>query len=156
MKNKDRKLLSRFLEGELSSREESRLRRLLAESPEASEELRKLKAVQHLVSSSTTPTFSPGFADRVMARVASERLAKATNGRTLADSLAPAFYRVAVAGTAAVIALGALGLVQGADDTGQSAVEIMLGLPAYTFESAYEVEDELLALLETGDPEVRP
>jgi anti-sigma factor RsiW len=155
MKNRHRKLLLRSLEGDLSSQDEARLRKLLAESAEAAAELRQLESLKRLVSESAAPTFAPGFTGRVMSAVGSESRAQADNGRALADYLAPVFNRVAVAGVAVVLALGALGLAEGSNDSGQSALEAVLGLPAYTFESAYEVDDELLALLaEPAEPEV--
>jgi len=155
MKNKHRKLLLSSLEGDLSSEDEARLRKLLAESAEAAAELRQLASLERLVSKSAVPTFAPGFAGRFMSAVGSESRAQGENGRALADYLAPVFNRVAVAGVAVVLALGAFGLAEGSNDTGQSALEVVLGLPAYTFESAYEVDDELLALLaESAEPEV--
>ena len=146
MRHKDRKLLLRSLEGGLSTREEARLRNLLAESAEAAAELRQLEAMERLVVEATIPTFAPGFAGRVMSGVAAERRAQTENGRALADYLAPAFYRVALAGMAVVLALGAFGLAEGADDSGQSAIEVALGLPAYTFESAFTLDEEILTL----------
>lgn len=153
MKNRHRRLLLRSLEGDLSSQDKVRLQKLLAESAEAVAELRQLESLRRLVSESAATTFAPGFTGRVMSAVGSERLTE--NGRALADYLAPVFTRVAVAGVAVVVALGAFGLAEGSNDSGQSALEVVLGLPAYTLESAYEVDDELLALLaEPAEPEV--
>ena len=147
MRNKDRKLLLRSLEGGLSEREEARLRKLLAESAEASAELRQLGELEEmvrLVAEVETPSFAPGFAGRVMSRVVAERRAQTNNGRALADYLAPAFYRVAVAGLTVAVGLGALGLAERSAESGQSAVDVVLGLPAYTFESAFTIDEEML------------
>ena len=156
MRHKDRKLLLHSLEGDLSPREDARLRRLLAESAGASAELRKLEGLEDMVrrvAEAGTPTFAPGFAGRVMSRVVAERRAQADNGRALADYLAPAFYRVAVAGLAVAVGLGALGLSERSPESGQSAVEVVLGLPAYTFESAFTINEEMLQL--PPEPEMR-
>ena len=152
MRDKDRRLLLRSLEGGLSSPEEARLRKLLAESADASAELRQLESMERLIVEATIPTFAPGFEGRVMSGVAAERRQQTENGKALADYLAPAFYRVALAGMAVVLALGAFGLAEGSVDSGQSAVEVALGLPAYTFESAFTLDEEILTL--QTEPEV--
>ncbi|ARA94689.1 hypothetical protein AWN76_017040 [Rhodothermaceae bacterium RA] len=77
MDAKDFDLLYRSLDGPLSEEEERRLRLLLAVSPQAREERRRLQALRTALATRSLRAFEPGFADRVMAAVGAEAPAKA-------------------------------------------------------------------------------
>lgn len=143
MKSKDRKLLIRALEEDLGASERRQLERLLEASAQARRQLDALERLQETIESASMlelSSFSPGFSDRVMRRVAAARSRRATARGGFADQLAVAFYRIAAAGVVVAAGLGAFGLISKPETSQQTPVEAVLGLPSYSLESALTLE----------------
>ena len=81
--------------------------------------------------------FSPGFADRVVARIHSETDAPVI---PLTATLKGQFVRLVPLAAAVLIALGAYNLLGAGTTEGQSPVEAALGLQPVTLEDAYAFE----------------
>jgi hypothetical protein len=82
-------------------------------------------------------SFAPGFADRVMRRVA--------RAPSLAESMQLVFRRMAPLATAAVVLIAAINVFS-TRASNQSLAERVLGLPAVvTVASAYSLESDLLS-----------
>ncbi len=86
----------------------------------------------HWRSAVTAAAFAPGFADRVI-----DRLAAVESRPVLLQRL---FFRIAPLAAAAAIVLGAISLRQNRN-TGQSLVDRVFGLPAVTLANAYAFEE---------------
>lgn len=73
MDAKDYELLYRSLDGPLTDEEARRLRLLLAVSPEAQREQRRLQSIRAAVATRSERAFAGGFADRVMTAISAEQ-----------------------------------------------------------------------------------
>lgn len=140
-----KKLMVRSLTGganELSADEQKELQALLSADENAREEFLNMNELVSVVSTSARRSFGPNFADRVV-----EQLARRVESRfpSFADLLAPLFYRVAGAGLALTLAIGAYNVVV-VSGTDQTPLEAALGLPSVTVEAAYESALGSLAL----------
>lgn len=78
-------------------------------------------------------SFRPGFTDRVMGRL------RATRSVPLSAGLERSFLRLVPLALAAAAVLAALNVRQGSQ--GQTKVDAILGLPAVTLASAYQLGD---------------
>lgn len=131
MREKDRRLLLRAIAGELGAEEAARLEARLAAEPGLRAAHERLARVQALVRDTPRTGFRPGFAGRVVARIAAE-----TRPR-LAASLAPLFRRLAPVALAIILALLTHNLLTGRAEA-QSAVEAALGLEPVSLEVAFD------------------
>lgn len=108
-------------------------RRLRGEASEAEPALAERAAAWHDVverlAAARVESFEPGFARRVVERLERERAE-----RSLHLHLERMFIRVAAAGVAAALLLGAYNVVGG--DLGAGVVETAFGVPAADFDSA--------------------
>lgn len=86
-------------------------------------------------------SFTPGFADRVMARRAAMRSAP--------EALQYVFVRLAPLAAAAVLVMSTINFVS-ASGRGQPVVDRVLGLPTVSLVSAYSLERDLLNWGETN------
>lgn len=133
--NRRRNLMMRALENDaLSADEHNELRALVAADPAAREEMMELHALAAAARAAARHSFGPGFADRVL-----ERLARRVESRfpSFADMLAPLFYRVAGGALFLALAIGGYNVVASSGPD-QTPIEAALGLPSVTVESAYE------------------
>lgn len=87
----------------------------------------------------SSASFSAGFADRVVVRLAASPVAP-----TLADGLALAFRRMAPLAAAAVLVLSTLNLVS-SRGTDQTLAERLVGLPDATVASALSLDGAFAA-----------
>lgn len=81
--------------------------------------------------------FAPGFADRVMDRIASEADIRVVS---LTTPLRGQFLRLAPLAAAVLVALGAYNLIGAGASDGRSPLEAALGLEPVTLETAYAFE----------------
>ena len=139
--NRDRELMLRSLDGNLTAEESAELGDRMAASPEFRAELERLTRVANQLSGVAAEGFSDGFADRVMREIWQAR-EEARAGEGLHGALRWMFVRVAPA--CGVVAL-ALGLYSGLIlDAGMSSslLETILGLPAESFDMALLLESQ--------------
>ena len=87
-----------------------------------------------LLRASRADAFDPGFADRVMRRLASEGAAAGADA--MADLLAHWFARLAPLAAAAAVLLAVANVARAGDER-RTLVDAALGLPAVTLEGAY-------------------
>ena len=139
--NRDRELMLRSLDTNLTAEESAELEARMAASRELRAELDRLTRVSRELSNMAPGGFEDGFADRVMRRVWEVREgARRDDG--LYGSLRWVFVRVAP--VCGVVAL-ALGLYSGLivdPGTSSSLVETILGLPAESFDTALLLESQ--------------
>lgn len=137
MKEDDRKLLLRAIAGELSPEEEARLDERLAAEPRFHAAHERMARVEALVRETPRAGFRPGFAGRVVARIAS-----AETPRRFSAALALAFRRLGPAALAIILALLVHNLLTEGPEA-QSALEAALGLQPVTLEVAYDLDAAL-------------
>ena len=95
-------------------------------------------AMRRLLQEGGRGGFEPGFADRVMARVA-VRSAGTFAVPMMSLSLQRYFLRLAPVALALLIGLGLFNLA-GRRSQGQNAIDAVLGLPAVTIAAAYDMD----------------
>lgn len=108
-KNKILELLYRSFDEELGQEEKKLLEKALASTEELRKEKASIAAQRKAVSTSTIPSFRPGFAERVMHRI--DSLGKRTGLEIFYETLKTAFRRLAIAGAVALILLLSFNLV---------------------------------------------
>jgi hypothetical protein len=87
-------------------------------------------------------SFAPGFADRVMRRIAEERAAAGTGlGAGFDGAITALFPRLAAAALALIVIAGAYCL-WGIED--RSPLEALVGLPTVSIEDAYDLGSDLV------------
>src|SRR5512144_504896 len=104
------------------------------------EELEQSERLSRLRELAGPAAFAPGFADRVMGRLASQP--------SLADGLQRVFFRLAPLAAAAVLAISTVNLVT-TRSSGRPFLDRVLQLPAVDLAAAYTVETALMS-----EPEV--
>ena len=104
MNRKLKQLLYRSFEGLLNDKEFRRLDAALESSAELREERDRIKHQRELLAQAGSPTFAPGFADRVLRRL--EKPGAGANGwEHFYTSLLGIFRRLALAGAVALLLL---------------------------------------------------
>jgi len=104
MDDKLRRLLLRSFDDKLDPKDRMRLEEALKSSSELREEKERLMALRLNISESRAAGFGPGFADRVMGRIAAP--APQENGlESLYDTFRRMFQKFALAGAVALLVL---------------------------------------------------
>lgn len=104
MENKLKKRITRSLDGDLPSREQKRLDEALRRSPGLREEKTRILMLRRALAESRAPGFGPGFAGRVIRRIAEvEKSGMETD--VFYETFRALFRRVALIGAAALLAL---------------------------------------------------
>src|SRR5579871_2380847 len=107
--DRQRQLLTAFVDGELSSRQQRHVARLLSRSDEARQLLQKLRADAQALQRYPTPHFSGDLADEILRKIAEGGLAPGQSFKTKGSR--PAFWSGPIGAWAAAAAvLLALGL----------------------------------------------
>ena len=138
--NRDRELLLRSLDGDLSTEESSILESSLAQNGHLRDERDRLLQIRDMLSDTGASSFSEGFAIRVMQRVWEVR--EASRGAAdsvssgLYDSLRWMFVRVAPACLVLAIGIGIYSGVIADGSLSSSLVESILGLPEASLDTA--------------------
>jgi anti-sigma factor RsiW len=104
MDDKLKKLIYRSLDGDLPPREQKRLDKALRRAPGLREEKTRILKIRRALAESRAPGFSPGFAGRVIRRIAKEEKSGMETDIFYETFLA-LFRRVALIGGAALLAL---------------------------------------------------
>lgn len=142
--NRNRELLLRSLDGELSPAESEMLEASLSGSVELRAEQQRLMQLRKALGESGARSFSDGFSNRVMQRVWEAR--EASRGVTEAlpdgmyESIRWLFVRLAPACLIVAVGLGLYSSVIVEESLSSSIVEAVLGLPAETLDTALFLE----------------
>jgi len=104
MDNKILKLLYRSFDDELNEKEREQLEKAMKESKELQKEKERILAQRQALAESSSPSFKPLFAERVMNRI--ETLAQKNNGfESFYETLLLMFRRFAIIGAAILLVL---------------------------------------------------
>ena len=127
----DRELLIRYRDGELPEADMAAVRARLSTDPALQASLSRIEMVSAAVERTAHSAFEPFFSTRVMARI---RADSRSASDLMYEGLRWAFARVAVVAVVIVVTLGAYSAIGGGYSG--TMVEVMLGLPDVTLESA--------------------
>jgi anti-sigma factor RsiW len=104
MDNKILKLLYRSFDDELNEKEREQLEKAMKESKELQKEKERILAQRQALAESSSPSFKPLFAERVMNRI--ETLGQKNNGfESFYETLLLMFRRFAIIGAAILLIL---------------------------------------------------
>ena len=130
MDKRIRRLLYRSFEGSLMPEEQRRLEDSLAKSKSLREEKQRLEAIRHSVTSSTSHTFEPFFAERVMRRIEQKK----SQQEPFFDALLAVFRPVFVGAVVMVIGLVSYNMIR----KDRISLAAAFAEPEVTLEEAYD------------------
>lgn len=128
-------LMMRALEGTLSGDEAREFEQMLEKDPGLRTRYEGLRRLEQTMQASAADAFGPGFADRVMERLGTQRTAE--RFPVLGDMLASLFARVAPVALGLAVIVGAYNVTTSTAED-QSTLEAALGLPDVSVGSAWE------------------
>ena len=133
MDKKQRDLLYRSFDDDLTPEAEAQLKQALAESKNLRREKERIAALRQAVSSKAARSFGPHFADRVMQRIG-QRTKKETGLETYFDALFSVFRPVVVGAIVLIIVLLSYNIIR----SDRLSLAGAFAEPQVTLEEAYD------------------
>ncbi len=130
MDKRIRKLLYRSFDGSLTPEEQRRLEESLAKSKSLREEKQRIETIRRSVASSTSHTFEPFFAERVMRRIEQKK----SQQEPFFDALLAVFRPVVVGAVVLVIGLVSYNMIR----KDRISLAAAFAEPEVTLEEAYD------------------
>ena len=132
MDKKLQDLLYRSFDSDLNPEEKKRLEEALSRSKELRQEKEMIASLRENIKGNQNTSFSPFFADRVMATIQSVK--KDDESEKFFDSLFVLFRPIAIAATVLIIIIAGYNM----STTGHFSLEGALGVPDVTVDDVYD------------------
>ena len=132
MDKKIKELLYRSFDSELSSEERKFLDNALSESEDLRNEKELISSLREKIKTSSTKSFNPGFADRVMKTIRSSK--RSDESEQFFESLSVIFRPIAIAATVLIIIIAGYNM----NKTDNYSLEGALGVPEVTVNDVYD------------------